>query len=147
MLHIDEHTSIHSWGKCARLCIEVDLQRELVMYFKTLGKEFKIEHEVLHLIYFGYGKYSHRLETCPNRKSLVASPPGNSQNPSQTPVMGGDISVSSESPSIDFNGPSILETSNLESKNLGIAADNVFRPWMIAKKKKGKMPQCFGSKF
>lgn len=53
MLKVDDTTSVHSRGSFARICVEVDLQRELVPSFTALGKEFKIEHEGIHLIYFG----------------------------------------------------------------------------------------------
>lgn len=65
MSRVDNHTSIHSRGKFARMCVEIDLQRELVPSFTALGKEFKIGYEGLHLIYFVCGKYEHRLNNCP----------------------------------------------------------------------------------
>lgn len=71
MLRVDENTSVHSRGRFARLCIEVDLQRELVPSFTVLGKEFKVEYEGLHLICFCCGKYGHRIEQCPDSKSAT----------------------------------------------------------------------------
>lgn len=46
MLRIDDHTSIHSRGKFARLCVEVDLQRELVPSFTVLGRNSKLSTRV-----------------------------------------------------------------------------------------------------
>ncbi|KAL4373502.1 hypothetical protein AHAS_Ahas05G0088200 [Arachis hypogaea] len=68
MLKIDQNTSIRSRGKFAWLCVEVDLQRQLVLAIQVLGREFKIEYEGLHMIYFGCGKYGHRQELCPDKR-------------------------------------------------------------------------------
>lgn len=66
MLRIDDLTSLHSGGKFARICVELDLQRELVPSFTALGREFKFEYEGLHLICFGCGKYGHKRDVCPD---------------------------------------------------------------------------------
>ncbi|XP_072084617.1 uncharacterized protein [Arachis hypogaea] len=65
MLKIDQTTSIHSRGKFSHLYMEVDLQNQLVPATKVLGKEFKVEYEGLHLIYFGCGKFGHKIDSCP----------------------------------------------------------------------------------
>lgn len=58
MLKVDHHTSIYSRGKFARICVELDLRRELVPSFTVLGAEFKLEYEGLHMICFGCGRYN-----------------------------------------------------------------------------------------
>lgn len=65
MLKIDTHTSIHSRGKFARICVEIDLSYKLVPYFTVLDDEFSLEYEGLHSICFGCGKYGHKKENCP----------------------------------------------------------------------------------
>ncbi|RYQ99916.1 hypothetical protein Ahy_B07g087927 [Arachis hypogaea] len=64
MLKVDELTSIHSRGKFARICIEIDLRNKLVPSFSALGKEFHIEYEGLHQICFKCGRYGHKLDQC-----------------------------------------------------------------------------------
>lgn len=63
--YADDLTSLHSKGKFALICVELDLQRDLVPAFMALGREFKLEYEGLHLICFGCGKYSHKKDVCP----------------------------------------------------------------------------------
>ncbi|KAL4359393.1 hypothetical protein AHAS_Ahas08G0072900 [Arachis hypogaea] len=65
MLKINGHTSIHSRGKFARICVEVDLRQQLVPSFSSLGKDFRLEYEGLHIIYFNCGRYRHRKDDCP----------------------------------------------------------------------------------
>ena len=73
MLKIDQNMSIHSRGKFARLCVEIDLRKKLVPAITTLGREFKAEYEGLHLICFKCGRYGHRMEVCmENGATLVA---------------------------------------------------------------------------
>ncbi|RYR57473.1 hypothetical protein Ahy_A05g023204 isoform D [Arachis hypogaea] len=67
MLKVDEHTSIHSRGKFARICMEVDLRKKLVTSFSTLGKYFRLEYEGLHLICFNCGRYGHKHDGCPKK--------------------------------------------------------------------------------
>ena len=64
MLKIDQNTSIHSRGKFARICVEINLRRKLVPAILVLGREFKVEYEGLHLICFNCGQYGHRMEIC-----------------------------------------------------------------------------------
>lgn len=52
MLKIDNLTSVQSRGKFARICVEVDLQIELVPTFTALGRDFNMGYEGLHLICF-----------------------------------------------------------------------------------------------
>lgn len=60
MLKIDDITSLHSRGKFARICVEIDLQRELVPTFTALGRDFGLEYEGLHLIILPVGNMAIR---------------------------------------------------------------------------------------
>ncbi|RYR66458.1 hypothetical protein Ahy_A03g012439 [Arachis hypogaea] len=62
MLKVDELTSIHSRGKFACICVELDLRRQIVPSFTTLGKEFKLEYEGIYQICFKRGRYGHKME-------------------------------------------------------------------------------------
>ncbi|KAL4307431.1 hypothetical protein AHAS_Ahas16G0277600 [Arachis hypogaea] len=64
MLKVDELTSIHSRGKFARICMEIDLNKKLIPYISALGKDFKLEYEGLHQICFKCGRYGHKVENC-----------------------------------------------------------------------------------
>ena len=73
MLKVDELTSIHSRGKFARICVEVDLRKKSIPSFTALGRDFRVEYEGLHLICFGCGRYGHRMENCMEKVSSEAN--------------------------------------------------------------------------
>ncbi|RYR05146.1 hypothetical protein Ahy_B06g085003 [Arachis hypogaea] len=64
MLKIDRSTSIHSRGRFARICVEIDLAKKLVPRISVLGLELYIEYEGLHQICFSCGKYGHMSDLC-----------------------------------------------------------------------------------
>ncbi|KAL4305453.1 uncharacterized protein DS421_16g533350 [Arachis hypogaea] len=64
LLKIDYATSIHSRGRFARICVEIDLSKKLVPRISVLGSMLNIEYEGLHLICFNCGKYGHKSELC-----------------------------------------------------------------------------------
>ncbi|KAK7251650.1 hypothetical protein RIF29_35026 [Crotalaria pallida] len=64
MLKIDQITSLHSRGKFARICVEIDLTKKLIPKISVLGMELNLEYEGLHLICFRCGKYGHKIENC-----------------------------------------------------------------------------------
>lgn len=153
MLRVDHHTSIHSRGKFARICVELDLRRELVPSFTVLGEEFKLEYEGLHLICFGCGKYGHRQEQCPNVIRPEEVPGPETTGDSVAPMAAAATeSTSNNTARVDFlgNNPQQDSTANLE----GDHQDSRFGPWMLAKKltkKRGVGPknqsQIYGNKY
>jgi hypothetical protein len=60
MLKIDQITSIHSRGKYARICVEIDLDKPLAPHIIIRGFKLPIEYEGLHMICFSCGKYGHK---------------------------------------------------------------------------------------
>nr|KYP57514.1 Uncharacterized protein At4g02000 family [Cajanus cajan] len=80
MLKIDKLTSIHSRGKFARICVEVNLNKKLVSMINVLGYVIKLEYEGLHAICFKCGKYGHRQEQCVDP---LGQTPGSADNYNQ----------------------------------------------------------------
>ncbi|XP_016200154.1 uncharacterized protein LOC107641164 [Arachis ipaensis] len=64
ILKVDKATSIHSRGRFARICVEIDLSIKLIPKISVLGNTLNIEYEGLHLICFNCGVYGHRSELC-----------------------------------------------------------------------------------
>ncbi|RYR36785.1 hypothetical protein Ahy_A09g041744 [Arachis hypogaea] len=64
MLKIDGTTSIHSRGRFARICVEIDLAKKLIPRISVLGYVLNVEYEGLYQIYFSCGKYEQRSEQC-----------------------------------------------------------------------------------
>ncbi|XP_057746113.1 uncharacterized protein LOC130965362 [Arachis stenosperma] len=144
MLKIDQNTSIHSRGKFARLCVEIDLRRKLVPAIKVLGHDFKVEYEGLHLIFFGCGRYGHRVELCSkggarkeNVQPLSTDGGGQSENVPKNSVVKSTNLVpelsNSVNPITNNVGRNIGESDlneDMENRN----TLNSFGPWMIVKR-------------
>lgn len=132
MLKVDHHTSIYSRGKFARICVELDLRRELVPSFTVLGAEFKLEYEGLHMICFGCGCYGHKQDLCPSQ-IRSESPPEASSDKETTTMAADTVGVEEARTArvdnlgnqihVDFGGTTEEEST-----------DSVFGPWMIATK-------------
>jgi hypothetical protein len=63
-LKMDRLTSIHSRGKFARICVEMDLDRALPTHIVIRGHRIYLEYEGLHSICFKCGKFGHKKENC-----------------------------------------------------------------------------------
>lgn len=134
MLKVDRNTSIQPRGNFTRICVELDLRRELVPSFTVLGVEFNFEYEGLHLICFGCGKYGHKLEVCPD----TIKPP-NSDDHGSAGSTSGTLNKEREYAPNDSHVPDamitdkpILGNSN-EDSNL-LMENSVFGPWMLVRK-------------
>lgn len=64
MLKVDRQTSIHSRGKFAHICVEMDLEKALPSHIVIRGHNLIIEYERLHQICFRCGRYGHKADTC-----------------------------------------------------------------------------------
>src|ERR1044072_7451068 len=65
MLKVDQLTSIHSRGKFARICVQIDLKKKFVPTVKVMGKVLNLEYEGLHQICFNCGNCGHRVGSFP----------------------------------------------------------------------------------
>ncbi|KAK4259987.1 hypothetical protein QN277_003165 [Acacia crassicarpa] len=66
-LKVDMNTSGHLRGHFARICVLVELDKQMMQGFYLDNQEFFIEYEGLHLLCTCCGIYGHRKETCPQR--------------------------------------------------------------------------------
>lgn len=64
MLQIDKLMSIHSRGKFARICVEIDLEKPLLSHIMVHGYPIHLEYEGLNTICFRCGKYGHNKDKC-----------------------------------------------------------------------------------
>ncbi|RDX93831.1 hypothetical protein CR513_23871, partial [Mucuna pruriens] len=64
ILKIDKLTLIHTQGKFARICVEIDLQKSLVPKIEAKRHVYCVEYEGLHLICFKCDKYGHKVPQC-----------------------------------------------------------------------------------
>lgn len=62
---MDENAFKASRGKFAKVCVEVDLNRPVLLKFRLNRRVRHIEYEVFHQIYFHCGYFDHCLEGCP----------------------------------------------------------------------------------
>lgn len=63
-LKVDRLTSIHSRGKYARICVELDLDNPLESHIVIRGCPLYLEYEGLHTICFRCGRFGHKKEQC-----------------------------------------------------------------------------------
>lgn len=61
---VDQTTSMASRGLFARVCVEVDVTKPLLVKYKVRNKLRTIEYEGLHLVCFKCGVVGHRKEDC-----------------------------------------------------------------------------------
>lgn len=61
---VDQATSLASRGLLARVCVEVDVSKTLLVKFKLIKKIRTIEYEGLHMICFKCGMVGHQKEEC-----------------------------------------------------------------------------------
>ncbi|KAK9175188.1 hypothetical protein WN944_027194 [Citrus x changshan-huyou] len=71
VIKIDSNTITAQRGKFARLAVEFDLQKPLVSQFNLEGRIQKVEYENLPTICFGYGKFGHYKDACPDSADIT----------------------------------------------------------------------------
>ncbi|RYR27887.1 uncharacterized protein LOC107645204 [Arachis ipaensis] len=126
MLKVDRTTSIHSRGKFARICVEIDLAKQLVPRISVLGCELHLEYESLHQICFSCGKYGHRSEQCIENLASGDNPMEDTSAGDTTPV---EVPVGREG---DQNGKS--ETPRNQQNHINGQSIADFGPWMMVKR-------------
>lgn len=142
MLRIDKMTSIHSRGRYARICVEMDLSKPLVPHIEVQGHRLPLEYEGLHQICFDCGRYGHKVGQCspvagvmPPRDSANKQP--DAQAPGNSTTMAG-----SSSSLILVDGLASKDTTQPmgeQGKNLGMdpaveEGPSGYGPWMVPKK-------------
>ena len=63
-LHEQESQPFIERGRFARICVEVDLQKQLIPKILIRRRVNSVQYEGLHLICFSCGKFGHRKEAC-----------------------------------------------------------------------------------
>ncbi|XP_016191766.1 uncharacterized protein LOC107632613 [Arachis ipaensis] len=126
MLKVDRTTSIHSREKFARICVEIDLAKQLVPRISVLGSELHLEYEGLHQICFSCGKYGHRSDQCMENLAAGDKPMEDTHVEDTTPV---EVPVRREG---DQNGKSENPQNQQNHDNDIPNAD--FGPWMLVKR-------------
>lgn len=130
MLKIDRLTSIHSRGKFARICVEMDLSKPLVSHIIIRGYNINLEYEGLHQICFDCGCYGHRAEDC-KQQNVVAVPQGSAPDNignQATLVSGQDCIIQNAQGSASGNDTLETKVDTVETDMIG------FGPWMVPKR-------------
>ena len=65
VLRIDSHTANWEWGRFARLCIQVNLDKPLVRKIYIGKLEQCVLYEGINALCFSCGRIGHKLEACP----------------------------------------------------------------------------------
>ncbi|KAK4286585.1 hypothetical protein QN277_003121 [Acacia crassicarpa] len=75
-LKVDMNTSCQLRGHFARICVLVELSKQMMQGFLIENEAFYLEYEGLHMLCTSCGVYGHRFETCPQRKNVVEETQG-----------------------------------------------------------------------
>ncbi|RYR51280.1 hypothetical protein Ahy_A06g026304 [Arachis hypogaea] len=126
MIKIDRTTSIHSRGKFARICVEIDLAKKLVPKISVMGSELNVEYKGLHQICFACGKYGHRADMCTKAPTNEALQPKITREVSHAEV------ESNQKRNEDQHENNAHLVSQCYSGNGQNSLD--FGPWMLVKK-------------
>ncbi|KAF3952429.1 hypothetical protein CMV_022009 [Castanea mollissima] len=65
VLRIDTHTAMEAWGKYARLCVQIDVNKPLINTILIGRFEQAVVYEGIQKLCFSYDRIGHRKEACP----------------------------------------------------------------------------------
>ncbi|KAJ8764445.1 hypothetical protein K2173_006185 [Erythroxylum novogranatense] len=64
LIKVDRQTSMATKGRCAKVCVELDLEQPLVPKVFIGGAWRRVEYEGILGVYSGYGRVKHCIENC-----------------------------------------------------------------------------------
>ena len=65
VLRIDSYTTMEAYGRYARLCIQVDINRPLVNSILICHFEQVVTYKGIQKLCFSCGRIEHKIEACP----------------------------------------------------------------------------------
>ncbi|KAF7825168.1 Retrovirus-related Pol polyprotein LINE-1 [Senna tora] len=141
---VNEVTRIASWvripslplefynGKFARICVEINLKRQLVPQVEVRGRSYAVEYEGLHMVCFHCGRYGHTKDICLLRKEAEGK-----EKQQQVDLNNAPNDGEHESSGDDGLAPVPEQDAVREEANNG--NDGMFGPWMmVTRPKRGK---------
>ncbi|XP_020225227.1 uncharacterized protein LOC109807113 [Cajanus cajan] len=137
MLKIDKLTSIHSRGKFARICVEVNLRKKLVSKINVMGHIIKLEYEGLHSICFRCGKYGHRQDIC--GEGMDHHPVNGEEgakvgeNVMEDDARNQDVTMGTATRTGSMN-QSATPPSEVDQSKASNDSEDMYGPWMLVKK-------------
>ncbi|XP_057746431.1 uncharacterized protein LOC130965690 [Arachis stenosperma] len=142
MLKIDRTTSIHSRGKFARICVEIDLTKQLVPRISVLGCELHLKYEGLYQICFSCGRYGHRSEPCTENPSIIGDPLDDVGTGTNLPMNG--TTVHGDNQNRKFEEPQNQHKNDTH----GNGQNNPdFGPWVMVKRYSNKKKIQIGQRY
>ncbi|CAL8995810.1 unnamed protein product [Prunus brigantina] len=71
---VDAHTMGQARGKFARLCVELDLSKPLILFIEVEGHTYGVVYEGIQLVCFECGCFGHDTPPAPNEDVVVVNP-------------------------------------------------------------------------
>ncbi|KAF7830686.1 LEAF RUST 10 DISEASE-RESISTANCE LOCUS RECEPTOR-LIKE PROTEIN KINASE-like 2.1 [Senna tora] len=134
-IKVDPTTSLTSRGKFARICVEINLKKQLVPQVEVRGRSYAVEYEGLHLICFQCGRYGHSKDLCMLKKETEVKEKTQQVDLNIVPKDGGH--------GVD-DGGDMIPASEGVVQEAGNDNDGVFGPWMtVNRPKRGKNQNQF----
>ncbi|KAL0013035.1 hypothetical protein SO802_000104 [Lithocarpus litseifolius] len=130
VLRIDTHTATESRGRYARLCVQIDIDKPLILTVLIGKLEQPVVYEGLHQLCFTCGRVGHRKESCPYATPRPPSPVEEVPLKSVKQVSEDHVCPGSECAGTSGNGPEV-------------AQEGAYGPWLVVSRKKSgrKMPK------
>ncbi|XP_019170572.1 PREDICTED: uncharacterized protein LOC109166143 [Ipomoea nil] len=130
-IKIDDMTCLESRGKFARICVEIDITKQLLAKFTIEDEEYPIEYEGIHLICFKCGKYGHKFDSC-------------GQDVQQQPKPSTE-SMEDDSPKEKTDDNPQKPVENLQENTTKAHLKDRFGPWMLVSRKDRRPPGRSGN--
>ncbi|KAF7815394.1 putative ribonuclease H protein At1g65750 family [Senna tora] len=131
-LKIDPTTSLTSRGKFARICIEINLKKQLVPQVEVRGRCYAVEYEGLHMVCFHCGRYGHTRDLCMLKKEAEGMEKSQQVDLNEVPNDGEQGRDNG-----DEAAPGMVQGAVRQEDNNG--NDGIFGPWMVvSRSKRGK---------
>ncbi|KAF7824071.1 uncharacterized protein G2W53_022215 [Senna tora] len=131
-LKIDPTTSLTSRGKFARICVEINLKKQLVQQVEVRGRCYAVEYEGLHMVCFHCGRYGHTRDFCMLKKEAEGK-----EKPQQVDLNEVPNDGEQGRDNGGETGPVTVKGAIRQEDNNG--NDGIFGPWMVvSRSKRGK---------
>lgn len=120
--------------------MEVNFSKPLLSKFRFHRRVRHIKYEGIHLVYFAYGSYGHRTDSCLAKETSA-------REASPVPPLGVasmDIGGGSTHHSLDSHKGQAPSVASSGKRNLAVVADR-FGLWMLAKKSRHTFPHPAGA--